>query len=60
MKEHEVKLLLATVFFVAATTLISGTSKEVGLLIIVANLLSYILLMLNRILNELKKREETK
>lgn len=54
MKGHEVKLLLITVFFVAATTLIPGTSKEVALLIIVANILSYILLVLNRILNALK------
>lgn len=60
MKEHEVKLLLVTIFFVVATTLISGTSKEVGLLIIIANLLSYILLMLNRILNELKTKGESK
>lgn len=57
MKEHEVKLLLATVFFVAATTLVSGLSKEVGLLIIVADILAHILLILIRILNELKKEE---
>lgn len=57
MKEHEVKLLLVTVFFVVAVTLISGMSKEVGLLIIIADILAYILLVLCRMLDELKKKE---
>lgn len=57
MKEHEVKILLVTVFFVVVITLISGMSKEVGLLIIIADILAYILLVLCRMLEELKKKE---
>lgn len=56
MKEHEVKLLLVTVFFVVAITLISGMPTDVCLLVLIANILAHILLVLCRMLNVLKEK----
>lgn len=57
MKENEVKLLLVMVFAITAATLIARTSKELALLIIIANLLAYILVVLCRVLEVLKRKE---
>lgn len=55
MKENEVRLLLVSILFITGATLIAQTSKELALLIIIANLLVYILVVLCRVLDQLKK-----
>lgn len=61
MKEHEVKLLLVSILFITGSILIAQTAKELALLIIIANMLAYILVVLCRVLDQLKKTKgETK